>query len=426
MNIQKLAEYNPWWIQGTIDERFVGKQRIGYDQVIQSLKIKEITIITGIRRSGKSTLMYQMIAALLQQKVNPKHILFLNLEDAKLGVESLDDLYAAYREEINPKDKAFVFLDEVHRKEGWERWLRNAYDKNMDCKFVISGSSSYLLKKEYSTLITGRNVSFEVFPLSLGEYLSFADVDYASAAKGLVTEKQLHLIQHALQEYLQYGGFPQVFFTDKDFKNKLLMQYFDDILYKDIIDRQAVNAQKARDLALYAITNITTTISLRNLRNTLGLSYDSIKDYISYYKDAFLLFTPDHFSYSFKEQKTIPSKIYCIDTGLRNAAGFTFSKDEGKLVENLVLVELKRRNKDIYYWTNEKHEVDFIIKNPDNTLIGINVSFTDTIDERETNGLLAVKKELKNMKKMILITKNTEKKEKNITFIPLWKWLLEK
>ena len=305
MNIQILAEYNPWWISGTIDERFTGKPRIGYELVIKSLKIKEITIITGIRRSGKSTLMYQMIATLLQEKVNPKHILFLNLEDTKLNVESLENLYAAFREEINPKGRVYVFLDEVHRKEGWEKWLRNAYDKELDCKFIISGSSSYLLKKEYSTLITGRNLSFEVFPLSLGEYCSFAGVldKQESATKGIITEAQLHMVHHTLQEYIRYGGFPQVFFTDKAFKNKLLMQYFDDILYKDIIDRHTLNAQKARDLALYSITNITTTISLRNLRNSLGLSYDSIKDYLSYFKDAFLLFTLDHFSYSFKQQK---------------------------------------------------------------------------------------------------------------------------
>ena len=204
---------------------------------------------------------------------------------------------------------------------------------------------------------------------------------------------------------------------------KILEQYFDDILYKDIIDRYNLSVQKAKDFALFLMTNFTNQISLRNIRNSLGISYDTIKDYLSYYKEAFLLFTIDHFSYSFKEQKTLASKIYCIDNGLRNSVSFKFSKDEGKLVENLVMVELKRREKDVYYWT-EIGEIDFVIKNKDQSITAINVSFTDEIKEREISALLEFKKKFNKTKELILITKDTEKKKKAILFIPLWKWLL--
>ena len=215
-------------------------------------------------------------------------------------------------------------------------------------------------------------------------------------------------------------------FKQENFKTKLLEQYFDDILYKDIVDRYNLNSQKAKDLALYLITNFTSLVSLRNLRNSLKISYDTIKDYMSYYKEAFLFFTMDHFSYSFKEQKTLASKIYCIDNGLRNAVSFKFSKDEGKLAENCVFIQLQRQEKKPYYWKN-RGEVDFVIKNKDNSLTAINISYTDKIEERETKALLDFKKEFKaKAKQLTLITKDTEKKENGIKFIPLWKWLLTK
>ena len=237
----------------------------------------------------------------------------------------------------------------------------------------------------------------------------------------MILDRTKYKIANHLKKFINLGGFPEVFFKSEEFKIKILEQYFDDILYKDIIDRYNLNSQKAKDLALYLITNFTGLISLRNLRNSIGISYDTIKDYISYYKEAFLFFSLDHFSYSFKEQKISASKIYCIDNGLRNAVSFKFSKDEGKLAENLVFVELKRRNKDVYYW----NDVDFVVKNKNNSLTAINVSYTDNIDERETKGLLKFKKEFNQAKELMIITKDLEKKERNIIFIPLWKWLLE-
>lgn len=425
MNIAKLVEWNPWWESKEVAEELKAKPRPQYKQLLESVKIKEVTIITGVRRSGKSTLMYQMIDNLLKEGTNPNQIIFANLEDKKLIKDSLQDIYESYRQNINPDKKAFVFLDEIHRKKGWEAWIRKKYDLKTQDKFVISGSCSYLLKKEYSTLLTGRNLTFEVMPLSFEEFLLFnnINIDKRNLKKGVLLEKTRLQVLKKLEEYLALGGFPEVVFKQKNFKTKLLEQYFDDILYKDIIDRYDLNSQKTKDLALYLITNFTSLISLRNLRNSLKISYDTAKDYIAYYKEAFIFFTIDHFSYSFKEQKTLASKIYCIDNGLRNSVSFKFSKDEGKLAENCVFVQLKRENKQPYYWKNQ-NEVDFIIKNADNSLEAINISHTDEINERETKGLQAFKKEFKQTKKLTLITKNTEKKEKSINFIPLWKWLL--
>jgi len=421
-----LSEWNPWWESKEVPEELRGRPRPQYKKLLGSVEIKEITIITGVRRSGKSTLMYQVIDSLLKKGTDPKQIMFVNLEDKKLTKDSLDDIYFSYRQNMNLEKKAYVFFDEIHRKEGWESWIRKKYDLKTNDKFVISGSCSYLLKKEYSTLLTGRNLTFEVMPLSFEEFLLFKNMvmDKTNLEKGIILEKTKLLILKNLNEYLELGGFPEVLLKPENFKTKLLEQYFDDILYKDIVDRYNLNSQKAKDLALYLITNFTSLISLRNLRNSIKMSYDTIKDYISYYKEAFLFFTIDHFSYSFKEQKTLASKIYCIDNGLRNAVSFKFSKDSGKLAENCVFIQLRRQNKQPYYWKN-KGEVDFVIKNKDNSLTAINVSYTDEIEERETKALLEFKEEFKaKAKQLVLLTKNTEKKEQGIWIMPLWKWLL--
>ena len=426
MDISVLGEWNPWWTEKTVPEEFIGKRRREYSSISESLNLPEVTIITGVRRSGKSTLMYQMIDGLLKKELVPEQILLANFEDPKIAATTLEELYEAYRTRINPDRKAYVFFDEVHKKEGWEKWIRKQYDLKKDCKFIITSSSSHLLKKEYSTLLTGRNLSFEVFPLSFREYLSFTGVqaDDKALELDIAPPEQRYAIGNALEEYLNHGGFPDAVTKEEPFKTKILLQYFDDIIYKDIVDRYNVDARKTKELAQYLITNFTKTVSLRSIRNVLGLSYETTKDYLGYYQDAYLLFSLEHFSYSLKEQKTRPSKAYCIDDGLRNAASFRFSKDAGRLAENLVYITLRQKGQNAYYWTDGQKEVDYIIKNPDQTLTAINVAYTDEIDEREVKSIQEFKKQHPKTREMIIITQNTQKTEGGIRYVPLWKWLL--
>ncbi|MBI5392606.1 ATP-binding protein [Candidatus Woesearchaeota archaeon] len=200
-------------------------------------------------------------------------------------------------------------------------------------------------------------------------------------------------------------------------------QYFDDILYKDIIGRYNLNSQRTKEFAVFLITNITKFISLRNIRNALSFSYDTTKEYLSYYKEAYLFFTTDCFSYSLKEQKIMASKIYTIDPGLRNAVSFRFSQDDGRLAENIVLIELLRKGMQPYYWKG-KNEVDFVIKKNDQTITAINVTYSNEIEEREIKALEEFKNNSKKVNDMIIITKDLEKQQDGVYFIPLWKWLL--
>lgn len=424
--LESLPDWNPWWTGNTEAlKKLSGVPRPSYPQVTASLKQKEVTVLTGVRRSGKSTLMYQMVSELLKTR-DSKQVLFANFDDESLQRGGLDNVFSDYRTFINPDKPAYVFLDEIERVTGWEKWMKKQYDLQTGAKFVVSGSSASLLKKEYATLLSGRNLTFEIMPLSFAEYLSFAHsgVKASDAEEGLLSAQDKARVLAAVDGYLEYGGFPEIAFKEDEFKKITLKQYFDDIVYKDIIARHDIKGNKPRDLAFYLATNTGAHISLRAIRTTLGLAYETTQQYVDYFKEARLFLDLEHFSYSLKEQKTRASKIYCIDTGLRNAVAFKFSRDFGKLAENTVRAELARRGLEAYYWKG-KHEVDFIVKHHGNELDAINVSYADEFDERETAGLHEARDALKT-RDSIILTKNTQKQEESITYIPLWKWLLQK
>lgn len=416
MDIEHLNNWNPWWAAKEVPEAFRGRARAIDPLIFKAIPEREIIALTGIRRSGKTTIMYQIIATLLQ-KYKPTQLFYVNLDDEILKKETLESIYQFYRQQKNPDEFAFVFLDEVQNVDHWQQFLKKYYDLRENVKFIISGSSAQLLLGEFSTLLTGRNFTFTISPLSFREYLDFAQVDYAQE-----TTMAKSKIINELHRYLEFGGFPEVYFKDKDLKGMLLKQYFDDIIYKDIVKRHTINAKKVTDLAVYLLTNMANPFTIRKIRNFTGLSMDSINDYISYLKDAFLIIPLDHFSYSLKESAHLPKKSYAIDCGLRNIAGFRFSGDIGRLAENCVRAELFRQN-EVYYWKG-KGEVDFVIKYKDHSLTAINVSFTDEVENREIKALEEFQEKFKKAKDLILLTQDTEERRGDVRLIPLWKWLL--
>src|SRR3989338_3083287 len=419
MDIESLNNWNLWWKTKEVPNALVGRARTCNPAILKVLKEKEIIALTGIRRSGKTTLMYQMIASLLRT-VDSKTILYVNLDDEVLKKERLESIYACYRQHMNPNEPAFIFLDEIQNSEGWEHFIKKYYDLHELVKFVISGSSAHLLRGEFSTLLTGRNMTFAIYPLSFSEFLAFSDVDTK-----IITSQTKSKIINALYRYLEYGGFPEVYFKDDDIKYLLLKQYFDDIIYKDIVKRHDINAKKITDLAVYLLTNISNPTTIRKIRNFTGLSIDSIKDYISYLEDAHIFLPLQHFSYSLIEKAKMPLKSYVIDCGLRNIVGFRFSSDSGRLAENCVRTELERRELDASYWKG-KGEVDFVIKNKDNSLTAINVCFADALNEREIRSLKEFAAKFRKTTQLIVLTRDVEEKRGEVTIMPLWKWLLEK
>lgn len=423
-----LADWNVWWEKNEVPLNLLGQKRGISDGFIDLMQLKEIKIVTGVRRSGKSTILYQIIEHLINTGVPPKNILLLNFEDAALAHYSPQEIYESYLSELNPAFDNFIFIDEAQRKEGWENWIRKMYDLKHAANFFVTGSSASLLKKEYSTLLTGRNISEEVFPMNFGDFLNFSGVEVGNT-ETISTETRSKVLFN-LKKYLEWGGFPEVFFTNDNYKRRILNQYFEDIIYKDIVDRYGTNSTKTKELGVYLLTNISNLLSMRNTRNALGFGLETISDYMSYMTEAYLLYAVPIYSPSLKIQSANPKKIYCIDTGLRNAVSFKFSQDMGRIAENAVFVELKRRKREVYYWKNNVGEVDFIIKEGLRPVEAIQVCWNldeESTRKRETKALYSAMDEF-DLDRGIIITEDTEtveeKDDKTIFFIPMWKWFL--
>ena len=205
------------------------------------------------------------------------------------------------------------------------------------------------------------------------------------------------------------------------------------MIYRDLVERFSIrNTTLLKALTKYLVTNIGNPFSVTSyykaIKQDHEVSKGTLLEYLSHLEDISLVYFLPLFSYSLKAQAINPKKVYCLDNGLRNAVSFTFSKDEGRLAENLVFLELMRREKEVYYWKNGG-EVDFVVKEEDNSLTAINVTYSDSIAEREVSALKKFSEEegfASRIKELILLTKDTEKTVNGITYIPLWKWMLEK
>jgi len=423
--IDRLISLNPWWNNRDFG---TGVRRERYlSQINRYYESGEIVVLSGVRRSGKTTLLYQMIHDLIHiQGKNPRTILFVNCDEPAITrlEHPLETVLDTYRKEICSEEGACLIFDEIQNIPGWEQWIKAVYDRKQ-FRLIISGSSSYLLSSELSTLISGRYLPIPVYPLDFSEYLLFRGVNPGRDSVARTSQKY-ELLQ-MLREYLREGGFPQVILQpDEEVKTDQLRAYYDSIVYRDIVRVNEVRNQRAMsDLLSYLLSNVTSLYSYRKLEDLLGIEMNTIKEYIRYAEQAKILFEVRYFSYSLKTQARNNKKIYCIDNGLKNAVSFTFSTDEGKNAENLVFLELRRRGYKPWYW-KKKGEVDFVLKNPDNTLSAINVTYTDTIPAREFDALREFDGAFgSSVRDLILITKDTAQTEGNILCVPLWKWLLD-
>ncbi|MEK6826771.1 MAG: ATP-binding protein, partial [Nanoarchaeota archaeon] len=288
------------------------------------------------------------------------------------------------------------------------------------------------LAGELATVLTGRHLDVFVFPLSFKEFLYF---------KGLEIKNELSLvskkieIRRYLNEYFEFGGFPEVSLSNE--KKQLLLTYFDDILTKDIEKRYDIKEkEKLRGLARFYVTNISASITFNSLKRFLNTTTNTIEKFSSYLEETNIIFFIKRFSFKIKEQEKSPRKVYATDIGLANAVGFRFSSDIGRVAENIVAVELQRKKRSdldlaVYYWKNLKHEeVDFVVKEGLKIKQLIQVCWDINkykTKEREIRALIKASKELK-CNNLLLITENYDKEEsvngRIIKFMPLWKWLL--
>ena len=428
--IQILDDWNFW----NRDQR-IGLSRPIYTSRLEYLfSSNQVITITGPRRAGKSFVMRQMIKKLINNGQNPKDIMHVNLEDPRFtesGVLFLEKIFQAYREYISPQNTPILFLDEIQEIEGFEKWIRMMHELSK-AKIIISGSNASLLSRELGTLLTGRHIDMEVFPLSFGEFLSFNNIAFTNKLDLIGREWE---IKGALRKYIEYGSFPEVTLSEQ--KKEILLSYFEDAITKDLLRRYKIKkAQDMRSIAKYYLSNIAALSTFKSIERALDMSITSVKSYTGYLEQAYLVFPLKRFSFKVREQEKSPRKIYAIDTGLCNAVGFRFSENYGRLAENVVFMALKRQqnlnpNMELFYWKDVHHrEVDFVVKEGLEIKSLIQVCWNmhnEKTRNREMRSLAKAMKEL-NVTKAMIITDETEGEEKlhdnKVKLIPLWKWLL--
>ncbi len=425
-----LLDWNFW----TTDQE-TGVERETYKKkLLELLETNFVVSVIGVRRSGKSTILRQ-VAKELCKKVGKENVLIVNFEDrrfTKPDLRVLDRVFEVYVEEIGPTGKPFVFLDEVHRVDGWEKWVRTFHELKK-AKIVVSGSTSQLIRGELSTLLTGRHLDLNVFPLNFKEFLKFRNLELKTGLDVLENETR---IKSLLKEYLVWGGYPEVVLTER-FRKEILQNYFEDIVTRDIVERYGVRKiEEMKTLAKFYLSNTGKYTTFSSVKKFLELSKDTIEKFSTYFQEVFMIFFLKMFDYSLKNQEIVPRKIYCIDNGLVSAMGFRVSEDRGRLMENLVYLELMKKSGEVFYWKEygraEGREVDFLVRDGLRVKRLIQVTYAagrDEVEPREIRSLVkAAELFKKDRPELSVITWDYEAVEeigrKKIKFIPLWRWLL--
>src|SRR3989338_6395217 len=402
-----------------------------------NMKINKIIVLNGFRRVGKTYILYGLAHELLKSN-SREEVVHINFEDERipLKTEFLSSLLPTADEIFNKKIK-YLFLDELHNIPNWSKWLRRTYD-NQNMRIFVSGSSSRMSEEEIPTELRGRFLEIKILPLSFKEFLKFKKLSFDFKLLDY-SEKEKPLILKALTEYLTYGGMPEIVLVDENKKFELAQSYYATVIKRDITERYNVKNEESLKALLKLLLDSKEYSISRSYNNLKSLGYEigksTLQKYISYIENSYFAFSLPIFSYKVKDQMQYAKKIYFIDNAFINSISTKFLNNFGRLYENIVAVELKRRKKECYYWKNmEKEEVDFVIKEGPkvNQLIQVCYDITDPdTKKREIKALLKASKALK-CNNLLVINQDYSGEEnlewfgikRKIKFIPLWKWLL--
>ncbi len=424
-----LVDWNFW---GSYDIEYIDRD---YD-IGGLISNRYALVLYGVRRAGKSYLAYGYLKKLIEKGVNPKETLIVNFEDPRLTgitVNELTKIYEEYLKLTNARNP-IVVLDEVQNVKGWEKFVRYLVE-NKRLRVIVAGSSSKLMSREYATVLTGRHVDLEVLPLSFREYLRFRGVELKDSIDAY---KYRNRILSLLEEYLEFGGFPEVALVkDRRRKEGLLRTYFNDILAKDVAVRYNVrHYQLLESLARIYVTNVSRPLSLRKIARSLNKSLHTIERYTEYLETARMIILLKKISRKAREIEKSIRKIYVVDIGFHTKIGYKFTKDVGRVMENIVLLHLMRKytlNKELFYYTTSNgREVDFVLKVNGEIKQLIQVTYELRREDheqyrREIGALVKASREL-SCKNLQVITWSQEDVEEvgnvRIKIVPLWKWLL--
>ncbi len=393
-------------------------KREAFSEAETFLKSNLIKVVTGARRCGKSTFAAQLLKG--------KSYGYVNFDDeviASIPTEQLNHVLESMYEVYGKFD--YLLLDEIQNIDRWELFVNRLHRSGIN--IVVTGSNANLLSRELATHLTGRHTVLELSPFSFREFLT-----YRKIPADIGSTQNIGIIKNNLAVYIENGGFPE---TLKEEPKTYLKSLYSTVLTKDILVRRKIRYSKTfMELALYCISNFSKEISFNKLKHIFNLGSDhTTKNYLGYLEETYLVFALEKFSYKKKESLLGNRKLYVIDTGLANTIATKFLDNLGRLYENIVAIELLRKEKDaeIYFWQDiHKNEVDFLVKRGLSVEELIQVCYS--IDDPDTK-----KREVRNLVKAcrefslgqgLIITADFEGEEtvegKKIKYVPLWKWLL--
>ena len=361
-NIAIIEKYNLWGAK-TIDFGFIREEYT--NKIVDYIGNRLIKVLVGQRRSGKSYILRQVAKQLIDNGVKPENTLFINREFADLDFlhtyKDLDELTRAYKKELKPKGKVYIFIDEVQIIEQWEKVV-NSYSQDYSDSYeiFITGSNSKMLSGELATLLSGRYVSFEVFPYSYSEYLEIT---------GQNRSKQSYMA------YMGGGGLPELFMLQKqELKRNYISAIKDTVMLRDVIQRNNIRDPRLlEDIFVFLVNNASNLISISSIVKYFKgqgrkVSYDAISNYIGYIEDTFIIHRCDRYDIKGKETLSGNAKFYMNDLAYKNYLYPGFGYGFGYLVENLIYLELCRAGFDVYVGVLRNKEVDFVAKKADRVI----------------------------------------------------------
>ncbi|MEA2019406.1 MAG: ATP-binding protein [Campylobacterota bacterium] len=404
------------------NEQNIYVKREKLNKLISYLPLKQIITITGIRRCGKSSLAKQAINYLIENGTDPQNILFVNLEEPffleyRNDPQYLENIYEEYLSLFNPSGKIYVIFDEIQYFKNWQIYIKSKYESS-DIKYIITGSNSSMLSNELNTMLSGRSLNIHLDTFSFKEFLDYKNINYSSEFNRISNKIDIKI---AKEHYMKWGGFFEVFEIGDDIvKSDILISYAKNIIYQDIIPRYNIrNSEIVERLFFYLLSNTTGILNYTTLSKIFNISDKTIKEYINYFEDVFLLKRIDKFHNKQKETIRSSKKIYTLDNGFLQIAPKN-SDNFGVSLENLVFNALYQQDNSVTY-LKEIYEVDFYSNN-----ILYQVAYNiddDKTKKRELNSFKYYKKQDDICK---LITYNNNEIIDNIVVVSLDEFLLNK
>jgi predicted AAA+ superfamily ATPase len=397
------------------------------------LDLGKIVTIVGPRRAGKTWYFFQLMAALEERGGQKKQFIYLNFEDERLELESnYDQILGAYLE-LYPEqelEEIYLFFDEIQELNGWEKYVRRLYD-TVSKKIFLTGSNAKMLSQEIATSLRGRSLSFEIMPLSFYEFLTFQDID----PEDRYSTRNRARIENSFTEYLVWGGYPELVEIETHFKPDVLQEYFNVMLYRDLLDRYEIrDAFVLKYLIKRLIASFTKEFSVNKFYTDLKsrgvkISKTSIYRLIEQIFSVYMVTAVEKYDPSLVKREMSNRKIYLYDNGFASATSFSFSEDRGQLLENLVFTKLRKDAKDIHFLKNG-YECDFVIFTGVESAIPVQV--VETLHQenlnRELKGLEKARQRLKSEKGLLIIRETSFLVENLPEWIEVKKvtdWLLE-